>query len=115
MINDTYGHEYGDVAIKTQSEILKRTFRTNDLICRLGGDEFVIVAPGLTIGKLDQVRIRMESISEEICARKELPFKVNISIGGVAYDKDNCDLESLIMDADKEQYKEKKRHHAART
>ena len=114
VINDTYGHDYGDIAIKTQSEILQKTFRANDMISRLGGDEFVIIAPGLGIAQLDQVRSRMVGVSAEICKQKNLPFDVCISIGGVPYDKDNCDLERLIMSADKEQYEEKKRHHAER-
>ncbi|MBR5932429.1 MAG: GGDEF domain-containing protein [Treponema sp.] len=114
LINDTYGHDYGDIAIKAQSEILQRTFRVNDMISRLGGDEFVIIAPGLNLEQLERVKARMDKVSKEIRVEKKLPFDVCISIGGVPYDKDNCDLERLIMDADKEQYEEKKRHHAER-
>ncbi|MCR5385693.1 MAG: GGDEF domain-containing protein [Treponema sp.] len=114
VINDTYGHEYGDIAIKAQSEILQKTFRVNDMISRLGGDEFVIIAPGLSISQLDQVRQRMKGVSEEIQKEKKLPFEVSISIGGVPYNAENTDLERLIMSADKEQYEEKKRHHAQR-
>lgn len=41
-INDTYGHLAGDAALKTFAQILRKTFRTEDIIFRLGGDEFFI-------------------------------------------------------------------------
>ncbi|MBQ0002786.1 MAG: GGDEF domain-containing protein [Treponema sp.] len=112
LINDNYGHEYGDKAIKAQAEILQRTFRTNDLISRLGGDEFVIVASGLTVSKLDDVKLRLEKYSSEVKSEFGLPFDVSISIGGVPYSDQSCDLEKLIKAADVEQYKEKEIHHA---
>ncbi|MFM9469932.1 GGDEF domain-containing protein, partial [Streptomyces scabiei] len=43
QINDTFGHEEGDVALKTFASILMETFRDADIVSRLGGDEFVTV------------------------------------------------------------------------
>lgn len=111
LINDKYGHEWGDKAIKAEAEILKRTFRGQDLICRMGGDEFVVVAPGLDVAILDSLRARMDKISVDVKNEKELPFDVRLSIGGVGYSDDNRDIEKLIKDADKEQYKQKEEHH----
>lgn len=114
-INDTYGHEYGDEAIKIQSEALKKAFRSNDLICRLGGDEFVIIAAGFPESKIPMVNVRVSEICKELTKAKNLPFEVNISIGGVPFDKDHTDIEKLLQDADKEQYKVKKLHHENET
>ncbi len=47
-INDTYGHSYGDTAIKTIAQILKKNARSIDTAARMGGEEFNIILPGVT-------------------------------------------------------------------
>lgn len=46
-INDTYGHQYGDVAIKTISNVLKQKARSIDIPARIGGEEFNVLLPGI--------------------------------------------------------------------
>ncbi|QSX80009.1 diguanylate cyclase [Agrilutibacter solisilvae] len=46
-INDTYGHDAGDLAIKAVANAVARHVRTQDLAARFGGEEFVVLAPGL--------------------------------------------------------------------
>jgi len=59
-INDTYGHEEGDRALKRTADILKKTFRDSDIIARLGGDEFAVLVsdneelPEIIITRLQQ-------------------------------------------------------------
>lgn len=43
-INDTHGHNVGDLVLTRVAEVLKATARQGDLVCRLGGEEFVIIA-----------------------------------------------------------------------
>lgn len=45
-INDTHGHNVGDLVLTRVADVLKATARQGDLICRLGGEEFVIIALG---------------------------------------------------------------------
>lgn len=42
-INDTYGHEKGDILIKAAANVIKRAFRNSELVSRIGGDEFVVI------------------------------------------------------------------------
>jgi len=42
VINDSYGHEEGDIAIKEIANILRSAFRKSDIVARLGGDEFTV-------------------------------------------------------------------------
>ncbi len=50
-VNDSYGHEAGDLALQTISHQLQRTVRTEDIVCRFGGEEFVAVMPGTDLKK----------------------------------------------------------------
>lgn len=47
QINDLYGHEYGDHALKEMAKRLKGQCRQEDIVVRLGGDKFVILIPGI--------------------------------------------------------------------
>lgn len=46
-INDTYGHAYGDLAIKTIADVLKQNARSIDIPARIGGEEFDVLLPGI--------------------------------------------------------------------
>lgn len=114
-INDTYGHEMGDIAIKTQAEIFKSVFRSNDIVGRLSGDEFVAIIPGYSINQIDNVRNKVSIKAKEISKEKNLPFEISISLGAVEFNSDNYNLQELIKKADANQYDEKRRIHANRT
>lgn len=113
-MNDTWGHEIGDLAIKTEAKVLKAAFRDTDMIGRLSGDEFGVVAPKFPIEKVEDLRKRLCILNEEFSKNAKLPFILSISIGPVVFANGNTDLKKLLKDADKELYKEKKIKHAAR-
>ena len=110
-INDTYGHEIGDLAIKTEAKVLRAAFRDSELIGRLSGDEFGVVAPGLPARKVDVIRERFISLHEEFSKEAGLPFTLSISIGPVDFDEEHTDLKELLKAADKVLYEEKKIKH----
>ena len=113
-INDEYGHDMGDIAIKLEAKIFKTVFRQNDIIARLGGDEFAGIIPGLQIMHIDKIKEKIKDISRLVSQENTLPFEISISFGAVEFNKENHNLETLIKLADKEQYSSKRRHHLAR-
>jgi len=110
-INDTYGHEYGDIAIKEEVEILKEVFAGNEVIARFGGDEFVIIAPKMTMEEFNDICLKIEDMGLHWKERSEIKIPLSISLGAVEFNHNSHDLSALIAEADKAQYEVKKEHH----
>ena len=62
-INDTYGHEAGDAALRELGGFLLTHVRREDIACRFGGEEFILVLPGAT---LLTTRTRAELLQDEL-------------------------------------------------
>ena len=110
-INDTYGHKMGDLAIKTQAQVLKLAFRDSDVIGRLSGDEFAVVAPGFKAHKLPAVSERLEKLNTSFSEENKLPFVISASFGPVRFDSEHSCLKDLLALADKKLYEEKRIKH----
>lgn len=108
-INDNYGHDMGDKAIKAQAEVLMSIFRTNDLVGRLSGDEFAAIAIGMNLGQLSIVRHRIDEMNHKKTLEYNLPFELSCSIGAVLFERDKYSLKELLRSADEKLYEEKKR------
>ena len=111
-INDSYGHQAGDRAILTETEILKSVIRDTDVIGRFGGDEFAIAIEGMSKKDFLSFKKRIENASKIINREHNEKFNVSISMGASEFSKENCNLDKLLHEADKELYKVKKRKHA---
>lgn len=111
-INDTYGHEIGDLAIKTEAQVLKAAFRDNDLIGRLSGDEFGVVAPGFPSRKIEDLRSKLIKLNQEYSKANDLPFILSISVGCIDFNNEKNDLQALLTCADEKLYEEKHIKHS---
>lgn len=83
-INDNYGHQCGDDALKHFANILKESIkRPSDTICRYGGEEFVAILPNTDLAGatalMENVRLATES-SELICDGKSIKFTISIGV-----------------------------------
>ena len=114
IMNDTYGHDMGDLAIKTQAKVLKQTFRANDIIARLGGDEFVVIAIGMGADTIPKIRKKIEKTNKLLSKEQKLPMPISCSIGVIPFNKKSNKLADLLLDADKLLYEEKRRKHKNR-
>lgn len=111
-INDTWGHEAGDRAIKAEAKILQKTFRTTDVIGRIGGDEFGIITVGLDKKSFTRIKSRLRKFCKEYNETSGEPFKLSISLGAVEFSHENDNLMVLLNEADSLLYVEKRRKKA---
>ena len=112
-INDTYGHDAGDEAIKLLAEVFKSVFRNNDVIGRLGGDEFGIVAPGMIIEHVPLIRKKIDEACKNESKKYKLPYTLSVSVGYASLEKSSL-LKQLMTEADEMLYKEKRKKHGKR-
>lgn len=102
-INDTYGHEAGDLAIKAVANAVAQHVRAQDLPARFGGEEFVVLAPGL---QGDEARGYFESMRAAI-QRMAIPLgdgrtvRLTVSIGVCS---DGGSLSTMLAEADRQLY-----------
>lgn len=111
-INDTYGHNVGDAAIKTMANVLTKACRASDIVGRLSGDEFSIVAPGFELNKLPALRDKIDKLCVKMSKKENLPVTVSMSIGIAEYTETKSDLQTLLSEADRGLYEEKEIKHS---
>lgn len=107
-INDTFGHNTGDLALKKFAEILKNSLRKSDIKGRLGGDEFAVLARETSRTGLDVLVSRFKNKLNEFNRNKEYPFILSASLGVAYYDPEfPCSVNELLLRADKLMYEAK--------
>jgi len=106
QINDTYGHSYGDLAIKTIADILKSNARAIDVPARIGGEEFDVLLPGIASdGAMKAAeRIRKAIESKEI----ETIGHITGSLGVATYLEHTNNVEELLELTDQAMYNSKR-------
>ncbi len=108
FINDTYGHNSGDFALKDAASILNSTFRDSDIIGRVGGDEFAILT--ITSADADENVIldRLDGQLKMFNEIKGRQYQLSMSIGAVEYNPEKKDsMDDLLLMADSLMYKNK--------
>jgi len=85
-INDNFGHDAGDTALKTAATLLKNCLRSRDFIARFGGDEFYLIMDISDKKNLEAAVSRIRKKIESFNDSGVLPFKILFSIGYEVYD-----------------------------
>ena len=105
-VNDTYGHETGNVCLVQTADILRSTLRSSDIIARFGGDEFEILLPDTSDEGLARIG---EKILEMIrMHRFPKAGTITTSIGGAVYPVNAASAQELFIEADNALYEAKK-------
>ncbi|MDH5767048.1 MAG: GGDEF domain-containing protein [Gammaproteobacteria bacterium] len=109
IINDTYGHDIGDMALSTLGNIIKDNTRATDIAARCGGDEFIIVLPRASYDAAMRVA---ESIIEQanntpIKIDNDHDIKLGVSIGLASAEDSTLSRKELFKSSDQQLYKSK--------
>jgi diguanylate cyclase (GGDEF)-like protein/PAS domain S-box-containing protein len=120
LLNDTMGHDLGDMLLRQVAQRLRTTVRDSDQLARLGGDEFVVVLEGLgasasdAAAEADRVVVKILSVLGQPYQLGSLLFKSSASIGVTLFDGKGSNSETLLKQADLAMYRAKAagRNHA---
>lgn len=110
VINDTFGHNHGDIVLRDVADLLKSRLRKSDVLCRIGGDEFAVL---IYDSHLPQARITADAVRTLIkdyqYARAGLHLELSCSIGICEIDGSADSSDSYLKQADKALYVAKRR------
>jgi two-component system, cell cycle response regulator len=107
-VNDTFGHTEGDRALRAVAGILKKTFRTSDLIARLGGDEYVVLAINANDRGVETILNRLQKNVDQYNARNK-DYHISLSYGIAQCSANSQEsIDDLIAKADEALYRHKR-------
>jgi diguanylate cyclase (GGDEF)-like protein len=109
-INDTFGHQAGDLAIKDTANIFRATYRESDIIARIGGDEFVVIPVEGMSNDSAGIENRLQENIENHNVKSERAYKLSVSCGITHYDPSTpTSIDELLFQGEKLMYEQKKR------
>lgn len=105
-INDAYGHDIGDIALKNIASLLKKSLRDIDIIGRYGGDEFFLILPETSIEGAKEIaeRIRLVIRNFNLNLDEHININMTVSLGLAEFDPDKEDIDGFIKRADNALY-----------
>ena len=109
LVNDSYGHSYGDAMIITAATHLVSLSESGSLVARVGSDEFIILIPGMNdSGKAEKMATEVVKTLNCEYEVKEVRFHASASLGLVMYPQDGKTVEEILMNADTALYEAKR-------
>lgn len=108
-VNDSHGHDVGDIVLRETAAILKISVRANDVVCRLGGEEFLVICPDTDGHGALECAERIRSAVETHCIRAAgFDSSVTVSIGIAVHEAEMVHQDELLKAADRAVYAAKR-------
>ncbi len=108
-VNDNYGHDIGDLVLKTYGSAVNKNLRPTDIFARMGGEEFVVMLPDTELPQAEEIaeRIRRSIAKIAINVNGDL-IHITVSIGVAAWkETENNSLRAMLACADARLYRAK--------
>lgn len=109
-INDTYGHDVGDVALKALARVCEETLRESDIFARLGGEEFAAILPGTEIEGAAQLAERLRANIQAMVtttSKGDILFTASMGVTQMRPELESEDIEIMLNRSDKGLYEAK--------
>lgn len=110
-INDRFGHQVGDQALRRVATLLRTQLRRTDTLGRVGGEEFAVVLPGATSREVLLVAEKLRRTIHEhstFQAEGDEPVRFTVSVGGCSLRAEDLDRDTLVQHADTALYAAKR-------
>ena len=110
-INDTHGHQIGDMVLRHLTAAIARNLRTYDMVGRYGGDEFIILFPDARLHDAHHSLERLHNAitTEDFADCEGVAYTISVGLAAAPPHQDNMTLDDLIAKADKALYRSKER------
>jgi diguanylate cyclase (GGDEF)-like protein/PAS domain S-box-containing protein len=109
-INDTLGHDDGDVALRRVAEVFRASVRESDVVARMGGDEFAVLASDVQGDGGRTITNRLEEKLTEYNTSGSLGYTLSVSFGVVYLPADRVmTIDEALVQADEAMYADKKK------
>lgn len=106
IINDTMGHNVGDLCLKAVASALVENFRQSDLVARIGGDEFAVIMKHTTAKEIDAIRQKLRKSLKTVKV-KNMELPISVSLGYSICDNPGKNQKAIFKEADDYMYREK--------
>jgi diguanylate cyclase (GGDEF)-like protein len=107
-INDTYGHEAGNRAVKLVGEALQRLTRSTDIVARYGGDEFVLLLASADKATAEEVAQRIRNVVFATTLEVDVKIvRIKANVGAATFPENGGMLQGVMIVADRMMYKDK--------
>lgn len=110
-LNDSLGHDMGDLLLKTAARRISQCVRAEDTVARFGGDEFVVLLSNLGTQKAKAAALQAEAVGEKILAAFAESFRLDVyeypctpSVGVTLFSPDDSNVDELLKRADLAMY-----------
>jgi len=105
-VNDTYGHQVGDVVLRSFAKLSNLSIRKTDYIARYGGEEFIIILPETILSEAEELAERLRKIVAEyaIAIEDDKTINITVSIGVANFPEHAKTWQKLVNAADQAMY-----------
>ena len=108
IVNDTYGHDAGNRAVRLVADALSRLTRSTDIVARYGGDEFIVLLGGVDKELADEVAQRIRNVVFSTTLEVDVKMvRLKVNVGAAAFPESGANLEAVIAAADRLMHKDK--------
>ena len=107
-LNDTYGHEAGNRAVRLVAEALQRLTRSTDVVARFGGDEFIVLLVSADRAASEEVAQRVRNVVFATTLEVDVKMvRLKVNVGAASFPESGSSLQAVMTAADRMMYKDK--------